>query len=62
MNDKKKGPTEAPNEQRRDEFAPHANPKQQGDGDPGPKSATERPVDERGTESPEPVEDDAAEN
>lgn len=62
MDDKKKAPPEAPNEQRRDEFAPHQNPKKQGDGDPGPRSTTERAVDQSGAEPPETVEDNRTEN
>lgn len=60
---KQQTPTEA---QRRQQFAPHHNPKKQPDGDPGPNSAPssarEGAVDERGTEAPESVEDDSAEN
>ena len=62
MTDKTKNPPEAPNEQRRTEFAPHHNPNKQPDGDPGPRSTTEKPVDERSPESPEPVEDDTADD
>jgi hypothetical protein len=62
MADDRKTPPEAPNEQRRTEFAPHQNPKKQGDGDPGPRSTPEQPVDRGSAETPEPVEDDAAED
>jgi hypothetical protein len=62
MADKAKAPPEAPNEERRSEFAPHHNPKQQGDGDPGPRSTTERANDERGAEGPESVEDDGTDD
>ena len=55
-------PPAPPSEKRRQEFAPHHNPKKQPDGDPGPTSARERPVDERGTETPESVENDASED
>lgn len=55
---------EKTNEQRRKEFAPHENPKKQADGDSGPNSASarEKPVDERGAESPQSVQDDATED
>jgi hypothetical protein len=62
MADERKAPPEAPNEQRRTEFAPHHNPRKQGDGDPGPRSTPERSVDEGGAEAPESVEDDGAED
>ena len=52
-------PTE---EQRRQQFAPHHDPKKQPDGDPGPKSTREGAVDERGTESPQSVEDDTTQD
>ena len=52
-------PTEA---QRRQQFAPHHDPKKQPDGDPGPKSTREGAVDKRGTESPDRVEDNASED
>ena len=44
--------------QRRQQFAPHHDPKKQPDGDPGPKSTRQGAVDERGAETPESVEDD----
>ena len=49
-------------EERRQQFAPHHDPKKQPDGDPGPKSAREEPVEEGGTESPEPVQDQATDD
>lgn len=63
MDDKNRNePPAPPSEKRRQEFAPHHNPKKQPDGDPGPGSTRERAVDEGGTDTPEPVEDQAAEN
>ena len=44
-------------EQRRQQFAPHANPRKQPDGDPGPNSAREGSDDESAAESPETVQD-----
>ena len=49
-------------EQRRQQFAPHHDPKKQPDGDPGPKSAREGAVDEGGAETPQPVEDDTSQD
>ena len=49
-------------EERREQFAPHHDPKQQGDGDPGLKSASEEPEDQRGAKSPKPVQDQAAQD
>jgi hypothetical protein len=48
------------NDERRQEFAPHEDPKKQPDGDPGPKSAPEEPIEEGGTNSPKPVQDQGA--
>lgn len=62
MADERKAPPEAPTEKRRTEFAPHENPRKQGDGDPGPRSTPEQPVDRGGAEAPQSVEDDSAEN
>jgi hypothetical protein len=61
MKDKNQPPA-PPSEERRAQFAPHENPKKQPDGDPGPNSARQGSVHERGAESPEPVEDDRADN
>ncbi len=57
MNDKRNQPPAPPSEERRQQFAPHHNPKKQPDGDPGPNSAREGAVDQRSAEAPEPVED-----
>jgi len=59
MDDRKERKQEPePEEQRRQTFAPHTNPKQQADGDPGSNSSTrEGAVNERSPEAPEPVQD-----
>ena len=57
MNEKDRNESEPGTEQRRQQFAPHANPRKQPDGDPGPNSAREGSDDERGAESPETVQD-----
>jgi hypothetical protein len=63
MGDKKRNnPPAAPSEQRRAQFAPHADPKKQGDGDPGPKSTRDDAVNERSPEAPERVEDQSTED
>jgi hypothetical protein len=62
MNDKQRNEPAPTEEQRRQQFAPHHNPKKQPDGDPGPNSPREGAVDERGTQSPESVEDDPAQD
>ena len=49
-------------EERRQEFAPHHDPKKQPDGDPGPKSTREEPEEEGGTETPESVQDNRTED
>ena len=57
MDDRKEKQQE-PDEQRRQTFAPHANPSKQADGDPGSNSSTrEGSVNERSPEAPEPVQD-----
>ena len=57
MDDRKEKQPE-PDEQRRQTFAPHANPSKQADGDPGSNSsAREGAEDERSAEAPEPVQD-----
>jgi hypothetical protein len=62
MKDKNQNPPPPPSEKRRAEFAPHENPKKQPDGDPGPTSARQGPVDESSPEAPERVEDDRPED
>ena len=63
MSDKQRNqPPAPPSEERRQQFAPHHDPKKQPDGDPGPKSAREGAVEQGGADAPEPVEDQAAEN
>jgi hypothetical protein len=62
MNDNRKAPPEQPTEQRRTEFAPHENPRKQGDGDPGPRSAPEKPVDRGSAETPDSVQDQPAQD
>lgn len=62
MTDQPKTPPAKPSEERRAQFAPHHNPKKQPDGDPGPNSAREQPVDEGGAEAPETVEDNPAQD
>jgi hypothetical protein len=62
MKDKNQNPPPPPSEERRAQFAPHENPKKQPDGDPGPNSARQGPVDEGGAETPERVEDDRTED
>ena len=60
MDDKNRnGPPAPPSEERRQQFAPHHDPRKQPDGDPGPKSAREGAVDEGGADTPQAVEDDA---
>jgi hypothetical protein len=50
-------------EERRQEFAPHHNPKLQPDGDPGPTTSTrEGSINERGADTPKPVEDKTAQD
>ena len=61
MPEKAKNPPEAPNEQRRTEFAPHHNPNKQPDGDPGPRSTTGKPADEVSPEAPDADEESADE-
>jgi hypothetical protein len=62
MKNKKQQPAPT-KEQRRQEFAPHEGPKKQPDGDPGPNASTrEGAENKRGAESPEPVQDDSAQN
>jgi hypothetical protein len=63
MNKKQEKQPPPTKEQRRQEFAPHHNPKMQPDGDPGPNTSTrEGSVDKRGTDTPEPVQDDSTQD
>jgi hypothetical protein len=57
MNEKDRNESEPSDEQRRKQFAPHASPRKQADGDPGSNSPREGSDDERGAESPETVQD-----
>ena len=54
--------TQDKGEERRRQFAPHEGPKKQPDGDPGPKSTREKPENQRGTETPETVQNDRTED
>ena len=61
MADKKTNPSEKA-AQRRKEFAPHEGPKKQPDGDPGANSSGEGAVQERGAETPQPVQDQSTQD
>jgi hypothetical protein len=62
MKQKKEPVPPAPSEERRAQFAPHHNPRKQPDGDPGPNSAREGSEDQRGTDTPERVQDDGTDD